>query len=51
MGLEERRGEVVMERRKIDFVEMSPPARTTFAVKALPKGGVVEIEFVAIAQR
>eukprot|EP00695_Tsukubamonas_globosa_P002737 TRINITY_DN392_c0_g1_i1.p2 TRINITY_DN392_c0_g1~~TRINITY_DN392_c0_g1_i1.p2 ORF type:complete len:80 (-),score=26.39 TRINITY_DN392_c0_g1_i1:74-313(-) len=32
-----------------DFFKSNPPARSTFAVKALPKGGLVEIEAIAVA--
>ena len=33
------------------FMPDPPPARSTFAVKALPKGGLVEVEAIAVRPR
>ena len=33
------------------FVSDPPPARSTFQVAALPKGGLVEIEAIAVRSR
>jgi len=33
------------------YVSDPPPARSTFAVGALPKGGLIEIEMIAVRRR
>ena len=48
-GYEAEAGERVMNKRSIygRFMPEPPPARSTVAVAALPKGGLVEIEAIA----